>query len=192
MNPNLLKGKTVIGTEGYVLGEMNGVDIDLNTWQASAFYIVLSNEATSELNLKKPFLRKIMICLPTQLIQSVGDIITLREPVRNLKDIADKEIFVNPPKLEGKKVIGAKGYDVGIVEGLDLDLNNWQVLGLQVSLTENAASELGFKTPFMSKVVVIIPSEIIKEVGNFITLDKATEDLQSLVECIKSCQKRNP
>jgi sporulation protein YlmC with PRC-barrel domain len=192
LNPNLLKGKTVIGTEGYVLGEMNGVDIDLNTWQASAFYIVLSNEATSELHLKKPFLRKIIICLPTQLIQSVGDIITLKKPVRNLKDIADKEMFVNPAKLEGKKVIGAKGYDVGEVEGLDLDLNNWQIVGLQVGLTENAASELGFKTPFMSKVVVIIPSEIIKEVGNFITLDKATEDLKSLVECIKSCQKRNP
>jgi sporulation protein YlmC with PRC-barrel domain len=188
MNPNLLKGKKVVGTEGYILGEVDGVDIDLNTWQATVFYVSLSDETTAELSFKKPFLRKIVVCLPTQLIKAVGDVITLNEPIRNLKDIAEKEIQVNPTKIEGKKVIGAKGYVLGEVEGLDVELSNWQVTGVQVGLTDDAATELGFKRPFISKVVVIIPSSAMNAIGNFVTLDKAIEDLKSLVECIRSCQ----
>jgi sporulation protein YlmC with PRC-barrel domain len=190
MNPHLLKGKLIVGTEGYTLGEFHDVGVDLESWRVPSFSVLLSDEATAELNFKKPFMRKIMVCLPTQLIQAIGDVITLTEPVRNLRDIAEKELYVNPVKLEGKKVVSVKGYVVGTVEGLDVDPDNWQVDGLQVGLTDSAATELGFETPFLSKVVVIIPSYVVKEVGNFIILDKAIVDLKALVECIKSCKKR--
>ena len=191
MNPNLLKGKTVVGTEGYVLGELNNVNFDFNSWQATSFCVVLTDESVSELNFKKPFLRKIMVCLPTQLIQVVGDVITLKEPVRNLKDIAEKEIPTVSPKIEGKKVVSAKGYVVGDIEGLDVEVSDWKVTGLQVGLTDDAATELGFKRPIVSKVVVIVPTDVVREVANFVTLDKTVENLKSLVECIRSCQKKN-
>jgi sporulation protein YlmC with PRC-barrel domain len=191
MNPDLLKGRKVVGTEGYILGEVDGFDVDSSIWQAVAFYVSLSEEAIAELGFKKPFLRKIVICLPTHLIKEVGDIVTLNEPIRNLKDITEKEICVDYTKLDGKKVVSSKGYVVGDVEGLDVEVGSWQVKGLEVGLTDDAASKLGFKRPFLSKVVVIIPSEVVIEVGNFVTLDKAIEDLASLVECIKSCQRQN-
>ena len=190
MNPNQLKDKKVIGTEGYILGEVDGVDIDWTIWQANAFYVNLSDEATAELGLKKPFLRKITVCLPTHIIEAVGEVITLKEPIRNLSDIAERGILTSPTKLEGKKVFGAKGYLIGEVEGFDIELSNWQVTGLQVGLTDDAATELGFRRPFLSKVVVIIPSTIISVVGNFITLDETIDNLESLVECIRSCQKQ--
>lgn len=190
MNPTLLKGKKVIGTEGYILGEVDGVDIDSNNWQANSFCVSLSDEATAELGFKKPFLSKITACLPTQLVEAVGEVITLKEPIRNLGDVEKREISVSSMKLEGKKVVGAKGYVVGEVEGFDVELSNWQVTGLQVGLTDEAATELGFQRPFLSKVVVIIPSKIVRLVGNFVTLDKAIENLESLVECIRSCQKQ--
>lgn len=191
MNPTILDGKKVVGTEGYILGEVDGIDIDLNTWQANAFYISLSDEATAELRFKKPFFSKITVCLPTQLVKAVGDVITLKEPIRNLKDIEKRGILVSSTKLKGKKVFGAKGYVVGEVEGFDVDFSNWQVTGLQVGLTDDAATELGFKRPFLSKVVIIVPSKIVSLVGNFITLDEAVENLESLVECIRSCQRQN-
>jgi sporulation protein YlmC with PRC-barrel domain len=191
MIPNLLKGRKVVGSEGYFLGEVEGFDVDSNIWQAVAFYVSLSEEAMAELGFKKQFLRKIVICLPTRLIKEVGDVVTLNEPIRNLEDIAEKEICVNYAKLDGKKVVSDKGYVVGVVEGLDVEVSSWQVIGLEVGLTDDAAMELGFKRPFLSKVVVIIPSEVVEEVGNFVTLNKAIEDLTSLVECIKSCQRQN-
>jgi sporulation protein YlmC with PRC-barrel domain len=191
VDPILLDGKKVVGTGGYILGEVDGVDIDLNTWQVNAFYVSLSDEASAELRFKKQFLSKITVCLPTQLVKAVGDVITLREPIRNLEDIAERGIWVSSAKLEGKKVVGAKGYVVGEVEGFDVELSNWRVTGLQVGLTDSAATELGFKRPFLSKVVIIIPSNLVTRVGSRIILDEAIENLESLVECIRSCQKQN-
>jgi sporulation protein YlmC with PRC-barrel domain len=188
LNPIILKGKKVVGTEGYMLGEMSDLHIDFNKWHATAFYVVLSDEAAAELNFKKPLLRKIIVCLPTQLIKAVGDVITLSAPVRNLKDIADKEVQLKTEKIEGKKVVSVKGYVVGNVEAPDVDFDNWEVTGLQVSLTDEAATELGFKRPVLSKVTVIIPASAVEEIGNLITLDTAIENLKSLIECIRSCQ----
>ncbi len=191
MNPSLLDGKKVVGIEGYILGEVEGIDIDLNTWRANAFFVSLSDEAASELGIKKPFLSKITVCLPTQLVKAVGEVITLKEPIRNLEDIAGKGILVSSTKIKGKKIISVKGYVVGEVEGFDVKPSNWQVTGLQVGLTDDAATELGFKRPFLSKVVIIIPTKIVSLVGNFITIDKSIENLESLVECIQSCQKQS-
>ncbi len=188
MNPLMLKNKKVVGTEGYILGEMNDLHVDFNTWQATAFYVILSDEAASELNLKKPFLRRIMMCLPTELIGAVGDVVTLKQPIRSLKDVAEKEMQVKTVKVEGKRVVSPNGFLVGEVEGLDVNFADWQVNGLQVALTDEAASELGFSRPFMSKVVVIVPNKAIGDVENFVTLDEGMENLKSLVECIRSCQ----
>ena len=190
MNPIVLKGKKVVGTEGYILGEMNDLHVDFDKWQATAFYVILSDVAVAELDFKKSFLRKIIVCLPTQIIKAVGDLIELAAPVSSLKDVAEKEVQVDNTKIEGKKVVSVKGYAVGQVEALDVDLSNWQVTGLQVALTDEAATELGFKRPVLSKVAVIIPSSAVGEIGNFITLDKTIENLKSLVECIRSCQKQ--
>jgi sporulation protein YlmC with PRC-barrel domain len=187
----MLDGKKVVGAEGYILGEVDGIDVDLNTWRANAFYVNLSDEATAELKFKKPFLSKIAVCLPTHFIKAVGEVITIKEPIRNLEDIVERGILVSSTKLKGKKVVGAKGYVIGEVEGLDVEFSNWQVTGLQVGLTDDAATELGFKRPFLSRVVIIIPSKIVSQVGNFITLDEDIENLESLVECIKSCQKQS-
>ena len=188
MNPIILKGKKVVGAEGYILGQMSDLQFDFNAWKATAFNVILSDEAMAELNFTKPFLHKIVVCLPTQLIKAIGDVVTLTAPVRSLKDIAEREIQTNPARIEGKKVVSAKGYVVGEVEALDVDLGSWQVNGLQVGLTDEAATDLGFKRPLLSKVVVIIPSSAVSSIGNFVNLDKAIENLKSLVECIRSCQ----
>ena len=189
MNPSLLDGKKVVGSEGYILGEVEGINIDLNTWQANTFFVSLSDEAAAELGVKKPFLSKITVCLPTQLVEAIGEVITLKEPIRNLEEIAERGNLVSPIKLKGKKVIGANGDVVGEVEGLDVEPSNWQITGLQVGLTDDAARDLGFKRPFFSKVVIIIPSKIVSLVGNFINIDESIENLESLAECIRSCQK---
>jgi sporulation protein YlmC with PRC-barrel domain len=190
LDPSILNGKKVVGNDGNALGEVDGIDVDLNNWKANALYISLNNEATAELRLKKSFLGKIVVCLPTKLVEAVGEIITLKEPIRNLQDIAERGISAGSNRISGKDVISAQGYVLGVTEGVDLDLTNWQVKGLRVGLTDDAATELGFKRPFMSKVAIIIPSKIVSLVGNFITLSETIESLDSLVECIRSCQRQ--
>jgi sporulation protein YlmC with PRC-barrel domain len=76
MNPTRLNDKTVIGSEGFILGEVEGVNVDLNTWRASLLHVRLSDEAAAALGLRKPF-SKTTICLPINFVKSVGDVITL-------------------------------------------------------------------------------------------------------------------
>jgi sporulation protein YlmC with PRC-barrel domain len=45
----MLNGKKVVGTEGNILGEVDGIDIDLSVWKTTAFYVILSDEATVNL-----------------------------------------------------------------------------------------------------------------------------------------------
>jgi sporulation protein YlmC with PRC-barrel domain len=127
---------------------------------------------------------KITVCWPTQIVKSLGDVITLNEPLYSLDNTA-KECLVNPTKLKGKTVISAKDHTMGEVEALDLEHSSWQVTGLQVSLTKDAATELGFNKTFLSKVVIIaIPTKIVSSVGNMIILNEGIQDLKALVKCL--------
>ena len=185
MDPTRLNDKKVIGSDGFILGEVEGVEVDLNTWQASMLYVRLSDEAAAGLGLKRFFMSKTTICLPIHFVKSVGDVITLNESVVNLEDVAEKECIVNPTRLKGKKVIGAKGQNVGEVEALNLEPSNWQVTGLQVSLTNEAAAALGCNKPFLSKTIIAIPTKIVSSVGNMIILNEDIQDFKALVKCLE-------
>ena len=184
MNPSRLNGKKVIGAEGLVIGEVEGVDLDFDAWHTSTLYVRLSDDAAAGYGLKNPFMSRITICLPTRIVKSVGDVIVLGERLSNLDGVA-RECLVNPIRLKGKTVEGANGYIVGEVEAVDLEPSNWQVTGLQVSLTKDAASELGFSKSFLSKVVVVIPTEIVGSVGNMVTLNENVADLKALAKCLE-------
>ena len=51
-----LNGKKIVSAKGETLGEVTGVDVDLSNWHASGLYVNLTDEATTELGFKKPFL----------------------------------------------------------------------------------------------------------------------------------------
>ncbi len=90
MNPTKLNGKKVVDSEGYILGEVDGVDVDLTTWQTTGLYVSLSDDAIVELGFKKPFLSRIVISMPTKVVKAIGEVITLSEPLKSLKDIVEK------------------------------------------------------------------------------------------------------
>jgi sporulation protein YlmC with PRC-barrel domain len=71
-----LLGKKVIGTGGYILGEVKGASVDTKTWQVIKFHVKLSDAAAEELGLKKRF-RSSSVNLPVKLVKAVGDVITI-------------------------------------------------------------------------------------------------------------------
>jgi sporulation protein YlmC with PRC-barrel domain len=85
-----LTGKNIVSAKGETLGEVNGVDVDLTNWHVSGLYVSLTNDATIELGFKKPFLSKVVICLPINVISSVGDVITMNEAVKALRDVVER------------------------------------------------------------------------------------------------------
>jgi len=87
-----LMGKRVIGANAYLLGEVHGADVDTGKWQVTHLHVSLTDEATRELGFKKPFLGAVVVCLPVNLIQAIGDVITLNKSIQELRS------FVEPKK----------------------------------------------------------------------------------------------
>ena len=89
-----LVGKKVIGADACMLGEVTGADVDVEKSQITHLHVSLTDEVTRELGSKKPFLGSVIICLPINLIQATGDVISLNKSVKELKDAVEhKEHF---------------------------------------------------------------------------------------------------
>jgi len=95
--------------------------------------------------------------------------------------------LVSVDKLNGKKVICAKAYTLGEVKGAEVNTDDWRLTHLHVKLTDQAATELGFKKRFRSSTVCI-PVNLIAAVGDVITINKSREELSKTVE-ITECKE---
>ncbi len=87
-------GKQVIGTGGFIVGEVKGAILDTTTWQVPQLYVKLSDTAATELGFKKRF-RSSTVCIPTKMVQAVGDVVTMTPPLKDLG--ASKEITEYQP-----------------------------------------------------------------------------------------------
>jgi len=79
----IIMGKQVIGTGGFIIGEVKGALLDTKTWQVPQLYIKLTDNAANELGFKKRFGSSI-VCIPTKMIQAVGDVITMAPALKEL------------------------------------------------------------------------------------------------------------
>ena len=78
MSFDKLSGKFVICSGGFDLGEVNGVDIDTETWKVTHLHVKLSKQASEDLGFKKRF-RNSTVCFPVSLVSKVGDNILLNK-----------------------------------------------------------------------------------------------------------------
>ena len=87
-----LNGKQVITSEAHVLGEIEGVEIDVSTWTVSHLHISLLKNNVKSFNFKKPLLGSVTVCLPISSINVVGDVISLNKSLDDLKYMPEFKI----------------------------------------------------------------------------------------------------
>ena len=95
--------------------------------------------------------------------------------------------MVSFDKLSGKFVICAGGFDLGVVNGVDIDTNTWQVTHLHVKLSKSASEDLGFQKRFRSSTVCV-PISLVSKVGDNILLNKSLDELTKHPE-INECRE---
>ncbi len=87
-----LNGKQVITSEAHVLGEIDGVEIDVSTWTISHLHVSLLKNIVKSFNFKKPRFGSITVCLPISSIKAVGDVISLNKSIEELKYMPEFKI----------------------------------------------------------------------------------------------------
>ena len=90
-------------------------------------------------------------------------------------------------KLSGKFVICAGGFDLGELNGVELNTDSWQVTHLHVKLSKPASEDLGFKKRFRSSTVCM-PTSLVAKVGDNVLLSKSLDELTKHPE-ISECQE---
>ena len=75
------------------------------------------------------------------------------------------------------------GLVLGEVQSAELNTSNWQIINLFVALSEEASKKLGFKHPYLGKVVVCLPVSAVDDFTDKVTLNKTLEELTTLRQC---------
>ena len=94
VNVNMLLGKTVVGDDARLIGNVTGVEVELlPKWQITHIHVSLTEETTRELGYKKPFLGSVEVLIPIiiakSIVKAVGDMISLDKKTAELKDIVE-------------------------------------------------------------------------------------------------------
>jgi sporulation protein YlmC with PRC-barrel domain len=84
-----LNGVSVITSDAYTLGEVDGAHADISVWNKTHLEIELAKEAVEQLGFKKPLLGSITVCLPINAVKKVGDVITLNKSLLDLKNLKE-------------------------------------------------------------------------------------------------------
>ena len=79
--------KKAFTSDSFLLGEVESAELDMNTWQITSFYVGLTDEATKMLGFKRPYLGKVVVCLPVSAIKTIKDTAILNQTMKELRDL---------------------------------------------------------------------------------------------------------
>jgi sporulation protein YlmC with PRC-barrel domain len=81
------------------------------------------------------------------------------------------------------EVITADAFNLGKVDGAEIDTGTWQLTHLVVELTKEGGQELGFRKPLLGSISVCLPVTAVNKIGHVVTLSKSIPELKNLKEC---------
>ncbi len=81
--------KRAFTADNVLLGEVESAELDTNTWQITSFYVGLSDEATKALGFKRPYLGKIVVCLPASAFASIKETAVLNKTMLELHNLKE-------------------------------------------------------------------------------------------------------
>ena len=86
------------------------------------------------------------------------------------------DLVVSFKELSDKFVICAGGFDLGQINGVEIDVNTWQVSDLHVKLSKSASEDLGFKK-MIGTSTICLPISLVSKVGDNVLLNKSRDEL---------------
>ncbi len=69
------------------LGEINSAELDMSNWQIINLYVNLSDEASRAFGFTRPYLGRVMVCLPVSTVESIKDVAILNKTLEELRSL---------------------------------------------------------------------------------------------------------
>lgn len=82
-----LRGRAVIDGSGRVIGAVDGVLIDSQSWRVEAFCVTLRRIAAGMIGAEHKLFQPARLEIPVSLVHAAGDAVILNVPVRALREL---------------------------------------------------------------------------------------------------------
>ncbi len=86
-----LRGRTIIGAAGQVIGEIAALFLDSETWRVESLQVKLDRVIAERIGASHGIFHAGTLELPVRLVQSVGDTIVLSVAVDELRQVLPSE-----------------------------------------------------------------------------------------------------
>lgn len=86
-----LRGRTIIGADGQVIGEVAALFLDSETWRVESLQVKLDRVVAERIGASHNIFHAGTLELPVRLVQSVGDTIVLSVVVDELRQVLPSE-----------------------------------------------------------------------------------------------------
>ena len=84
-----LLSKSVLTSDAYNIGTVNDFHVSLEEWKVSMIGVTLNSQSKKDLGMKKLSLTGLMLCIPIEHVDKIGDMVTLRIDFDHLKDLPE-------------------------------------------------------------------------------------------------------
>jgi len=179
-----LIGLEVVSSDARIIGNVEGVGIDAENWRVPALKVGLRKGIEEILELKKPLFGSITTYLSTGGIDSISDIVTLKVPLEELREIimeSDTEL-PTAGNIVGTRVVAKGGKHIGFVENfIILPENDWTIRYMVVKLERNAVDKLGLRKSLMGTPSIKILTQDIKTIGDMVMLRVTVDELKDFL-----------
>lgn len=174
-----LKGKEVISSDAYILGNVLDVRYDPVSWDIMGLK-VKSNKDISRI-ISAGSSKSMIMVGPGD--YAVNDVILFRDTLEDSKDriSADNDNISSISFLSGKKIVTSDGLFVGTVSEVFLEMEHWTVQSVKVKLDKGAFEPLGVKKGLFSKTASGILVTHISAVTDNVSLYLTTNDLAEVI-----------
>jgi sporulation protein YlmC with PRC-barrel domain len=166
-------GDEVISSDGKIIGELDGIAIDTDTWRAPVVRICLNRGLDEALGVNKPLFGAACIFTESSNIENVSDLVTLSKTLGDLKNflINPSQVPLMAGNIVGRRAVGRKGQEIGIVESIVFDTDGpWMVRSISVRLGKEVAADLKVKKSLFNTPLISITTKDIRTVGDIVML----------------------
>jgi len=91
-----IKDKKVVGAKGILIGQVEGIDFNADTWKVTHFLVHLEDEVVRKLGYKSGIRTKQNVLIPVDAIDKIGDVVTIKPGIENLSDLERVEAQASP------------------------------------------------------------------------------------------------
>ena len=92
-----LSGRTVIASDGQMVGEITSLFLDSTTWRVESLLVKLRGEVADELGAEHSWFTAGTLEIPVRFVQSVGDAVVLLVAADRLRDVLPDQTLGTRP-----------------------------------------------------------------------------------------------